>query len=128
MEEMPAFPDRESTLLSKLYQSAPWTAKLHKTTGEESGDGVTRVTSDSVPPVNDIGQAVGEDLVSTTGTRTCYYTLINTGSLKMLSKSCFLESHIYTLIRKDSVYLSNYFHRKCIRSDDVMISSVVGVN
>ena len=82
---MPAFPDRESTLLSKLYQSAPWTAKLHKTTGEESGDGATRVTSDSVPPVNDIGQAVGEDLVSTTGTRTCYYTLISSLTLTVLS-------------------------------------------
>ena len=30
LEEMPPFPDRESSLLSKLYQTAPWTSKLHK--------------------------------------------------------------------------------------------------
>ncbi|XP_064399538.1 AP-2 complex subunit alpha-2-like [Halichondria panicea] len=30
LEEMPAFPERESSLLSKLHESAPWTAKLHK--------------------------------------------------------------------------------------------------
>jgi hypothetical protein len=43
LEEMPAFPaECESTLLSKLYQSAPWTAKLHKTAGEESVGKATR--------------------------------------------------------------------------------------
>lgn len=26
---MPAFPDKESSLLNKLYETAPWTAKLH---------------------------------------------------------------------------------------------------
>jgi AP-2 complex subunit alpha len=29
LEEMPPFPEKESSLLSKLYQTAPWTAKLH---------------------------------------------------------------------------------------------------
>ena len=66
LEEMPTFPDRESSLLSKLYQSAPWTAKLHKTSGEESVGGATHEES-SPPPISDIGQAVGESLVSTTG-------------------------------------------------------------
>ena len=63
---MPTFPDRESTLLSKLYQSAPWTAKLHKTSGEESVGGATREES-SPAPVSDIGQPVGESLINTTG-------------------------------------------------------------
>lgn len=35
LEEMPPFPERESSLLSKLYQTAPWTAKLHHDEGEE---------------------------------------------------------------------------------------------
>lgn len=59
LEEMPVFPERESTLLSKLYQSAPWTAKLHKTAGEESVGGATQEEEGSPPPVNDIGQPVG---------------------------------------------------------------------
>ena len=66
LEEMPAFPDRESTLLSKLYLSAPWTAKLHKTSGEESG-GVATNAEGSPPPVSDIGQPVGESLMNTSG-------------------------------------------------------------
>lgn len=39
LEEMPPFPHRESSLLSKLYQTAPWTAKLHTSTGGEGGEG-----------------------------------------------------------------------------------------
>ena len=66
LEEMPTFPYCESSLLSKLYQSAPWTAKLRKTLGEESVGGATHVES-SPPPVSDIGQVVGESLVNTTG-------------------------------------------------------------
>ena len=62
---MPAFPERESTLLSKLYQSAPWTAKLHKTSGEESVGGATREEGSPAPVINDIGQPVGDTLVST---------------------------------------------------------------
>ena len=62
---MPAFPERESTLLSKLYQSAPWTAKLHKTLGEESVGGATREEEPPAPVINDISQPVGDTLVST---------------------------------------------------------------
>jgi hypothetical protein len=65
LEEMPAFPERESTLLSKLYQSAPWTAKLHKTAGEESVGGATREEEPPAPVINDIGQPVGDTLVNT---------------------------------------------------------------
>ena len=31
LEEMPPFAEKESSLLSKLHKSAPWTAKLHNT-------------------------------------------------------------------------------------------------
>ena len=67
---MPAFPDRESTLLSKLYQSAPWTAKLHKTSGEESGGGATHEEG-SPAPATDVGQPVGDSLISTPGMCAC---------------------------------------------------------
>ena len=33
---MPPFPERESSLLAKLYQTAPWTSKLHQ---EDAGEG-----------------------------------------------------------------------------------------
>ena len=65
LEEMPVFPDRESSLLSKLYLSAPWTAKLHKTTGEESVGGATQDEVVPTVPVNDIGQSVVETPVVT---------------------------------------------------------------
>ena len=39
LEEMPPFPDRESSLLAKLYQTAPWTAKLHQDAREGGGEG-----------------------------------------------------------------------------------------
>ena len=39
LEEMPPFPDRESSLLAKLYQTAPWTAKLHTEAREGGGEG-----------------------------------------------------------------------------------------
>ena len=63
---MPAFPEHESTLLSKLYQSAPWTAKLHKTSGEESVGRATREEESLAPVINNIGQPVGDNLVNTT--------------------------------------------------------------
>jgi hypothetical protein len=65
LEEMPAFPERESTVLSKLYQSAPWTAKLHKTAGEESVGGATRVEEPPAPVIHDTDQPVGDTLVNT---------------------------------------------------------------
>ena len=52
LEEMPAFPDRESSLLNKLYETAPWTAKLHK---QEPEAGMPEtVTQESPPIVNGI--------------------------------------------------------------------------
>ena len=74
---MPAFPERESTLLSKLYQSAPWTAKLHKTSGEESVGGTTREEEPPAPVINDIGQPVGDTLVSTSRKSTTMYIARN---------------------------------------------------
>lgn len=44
LEEMPPFPDRESSLLAKLYQTAPWTAKLHQEEGEEKETAGVRET------------------------------------------------------------------------------------
>ena len=34
LEEMPQFPEKDSLLLSKLYKSAPWMAKLHESKEE----------------------------------------------------------------------------------------------
>ena len=64
LEKMPTFSEHESTLLSKFYQSAPWTAKLHKISGEESVGGATREKGSPAPVINDIGQPVGDTLVS----------------------------------------------------------------
>ncbi len=42
---MPAFPpDKESSLLNKLYETAPWTAKLHKKESD-SGNANEEVTT-----------------------------------------------------------------------------------
>lgn len=64
---MPAFPDRESSLLNKLYETAPWTAKLHKQDDESGGEGTQSTTpvvnGISEPSVN-IGQPV-DSLIST---------------------------------------------------------------
>ena len=54
---MPAFPDRESSLLNKLYETAPWTAKLHQQDqGDQGGQGgselgvTTSVPAELPPP------------------------------------------------------------------------------
>ena len=47
---MPAFPDRESSLLNKLYETAPWTAKLHQQDQEAGSEGVET----SQPVVNGV--------------------------------------------------------------------------
>ena len=53
LEEMPPFPlDKESSLLNKLYETAPWTAKLHKK--EEEGPSEDSGTAEevlTVPPI-----------------------------------------------------------------------------
>lgn len=48
---MPAFPERESSLLSKLHQSAPWTAKLHNDTLPDSTASSEQSTASNVEPV-----------------------------------------------------------------------------
>ena len=58
---MPTLSERDLTLLSKLYQSALWTAKLHKASGEETVGGATR--AEGSPVISDIGQPVGDTLV-----------------------------------------------------------------
>lgn len=51
MEEMPAFPDKESSLLNKLYETAPWTAKLHQET--ESAPAVS-LDPNAEPPIQPV--------------------------------------------------------------------------
>ena len=100
---MSTFPDRESTLLSKLYQSAPWTAKLHKTTGG-GVSGWSHTRGELPAPVSDIGQAVGESLVSTTGE----WNVIST--YKYMYALRFMEVHVTFL----SVYTMYVFPQKCV--------------
>lgn len=73
LEEMPAFPDRESSLLNKLYETAPWTAKLHQVEQESnSGEVATTLGAPMEPVVNNavaepnvnIGQPV-DSLINT---------------------------------------------------------------
>lgn len=70
LEEMPAFPDKESSLLNKLYETAPWTAKLHQqdqetesTPAAPHGPPIPIVNGDTEPVLN-IGQPV-DPLIST---------------------------------------------------------------
>ena len=62
---MPAFPDRESSLLNKLYETAPWTAKLH---GQEQAGSTVNETNVSgsadVPPVELITNGIVESTVN----------------------------------------------------------------
>ena len=51
LEEMPPFPERESSLLAKLYHTAPWTAKLHQGEGSPEKKEETTATSENAPPV-----------------------------------------------------------------------------
>lgn len=60
---MPTFPEKDSLLLSKLYQTAPWMAKLHGAAGaeetneegeeEQTGTAVSRPTAggDATDPI-----------------------------------------------------------------------------
>lgn len=52
LEEMPAFPDKESSLLNKLYETAPWTAKLHQQDQETDPTVATPLDSSTEPPVS----------------------------------------------------------------------------
>ena len=45
---MPAFPEKDSLLLSKLYKTAPWMAKLHESSNPTDDDNAT--TSDTKEP------------------------------------------------------------------------------
>ena len=78
MEEMPAFPDRESSLLNKLYETAPWTAKLHQQDqGTEPGVTTESVESPPPPVVNGTTEPVliglpVDTLISTGGQVICF--------------------------------------------------------
>ncbi|CAI8017166.1 AP-2 complex subunit alpha-2 [Geodia barretti] len=50
LEEMPPFPEKESSLLSKLYQTAPWTAKLHLDKAAAPAKPVELTVSGTVTP------------------------------------------------------------------------------
>ena len=54
LEEMPPFPERESSLLSKLYQTAPWTAKLHQNESTESTTATVTVPTQDEPQVGSL--------------------------------------------------------------------------
>ena len=41
LQEMPPFPEKDSLLLSKLYKTAPWMAKLHGGDDEQEGETAT---------------------------------------------------------------------------------------
>ena len=51
---MPPFPERESSLLSKLYQTAPWTAKLHQNESTESTTSTVTVPTQDEPQVGSL--------------------------------------------------------------------------
>ncbi len=48
---MPAFPDRESSLLNKLYETAPWTAKLHQQDQVAESCATSETMEAPLPPV-----------------------------------------------------------------------------
>ena len=57
---MPPFPERESSLLAKLYQTAPWTAKLHQEDSEEGKQETPAVNPvATTPPPAQAGMANG---------------------------------------------------------------------
>ena len=52
---MPQFPEKDSLLLSKLYKTAPWMAKLHevKDESEVKSEGTKRSGSEEAPSFSD---------------------------------------------------------------------------
>ena len=58
LEEMPQFPERDSLLLSKLYKTAPWIAKLHESSSAES-EGKTESKSQPAPGQSLLGDKRG---------------------------------------------------------------------
>ena len=68
LEEMPAFPERESSLLSKLHETAPWTVKLEHerpSSGETQSEQVQDFSPNGpVEPVINIGAPV-DPLINT---------------------------------------------------------------
>ena len=92
LEEMPAFPDRESSLLNKLYETAPWTAKLHKRdndmTSEENattGGGITITVPNGITEPN-IGNPVDPLISTSKGLNACCTSVL------FISASLFLSS------------------------------------
>ena len=78
LEEMPAFPDKESSLLNKLYETAPWTAKVHHETGPaEPASEPTEQLPVANEPMMNIGQPV-DTLINTS--KTVFVGIGNTGS------------------------------------------------
>ena len=79
LEEMPAFPEKKSSLLNKLYETAPWTAKLHQQdeeatssvattsqqpTQEAAAEQAQPVVNGAVEPMLNLGQPV-DQLINT---------------------------------------------------------------
>jgi AP-2 complex subunit alpha len=61
---MPAFPEKESSLLNKLYETAPWTAKLHQESTAPQPTEQPPVVNGVSEPVLNIGQPM-DTLIST---------------------------------------------------------------
>lgn len=77
LEEMPAFADKESSLLNKLYETAPWTAKLHQQDQEPGSAALAAPELTELPIVNgvsepmlNIGQPV-DPLINTSESQVC---------------------------------------------------------
>ena len=76
---MPPFPERESSLLSKLYQTAPWTAKLHQNESTESTTATVTVPTQDEPQVGSLpvttqfaeSAPVTDSLISTSPAGVC---------------------------------------------------------
>lgn len=91
LEEMPAFPDRKSSLLNKLYETAPWTAKLHQQeqgagSGEAAGESMESMEPSPVvnEPIINIGLSV-DPLISTTSNNIVVVGVVIFGHTKSIT-------------------------------------------
>lgn len=91
LEEMPAFPDRKSSLLNKLYETAPWTAKLHHQeqgagSGEAAGESMESMEPSPVvnEPIINIGLSV-DPLISTTSNNIVVVGVVIFGHTKSIT-------------------------------------------
>lgn len=99
---MPAFPERESSLISKLNETAPWTAKLHQNVEDQSSperaDVSAAVTNGPTEPAVNIGMPV-DPLVSTGELRFHTLPLHHKPWIRMnalIQSGCICKAFLYT--------------------------------